>query len=63
MKIPIVLANGANAELIVELKMTTQQKQYAMNVLGLGDEEIKNAMGQEFNAFATLLGADDSQMP
>jgi len=63
MKIPIELVNGAGATLMIELSMTSNQKTYAMQALGLTEEEINNALGQEFRAFAELLGADESQLP
>lgn len=63
MKIPIELVNGANATLTIELSMSSFQKTHAIQGLGLTDEEINNALGQEFRAFAELLGADESQLP
>lgn len=63
MKIPIELPNGARATLTVDLSMTTNQKRYAMDALGLTSEEIDNALGQEFRAYAEFLGADESQLP
>ena len=63
MKIPIELPNGAHATATIKLSMSQEQKIYAMNVLGLSAEEIENMLGQEFQQYAVLLGADDSQQP
>jgi len=63
MQIPVELPNGAQAFLVIELKMTTEQKVHAMHILGLTQEEIQNVLGQEFRAYAELLGAGEDQLP
>ena len=63
MNLPVELANGANATLTIKLAMSSRQRIYALEALGLSTEEITNALGQVFQEYATVLGANEDDTP
>lgn len=62
-KIPVELANGAEATISLELSMSNTQKEQAKYILGLSEEDLRNALGQEFVELSHLIGVGSENLP